>query len=271
MTNKFSLLYVAIVMMISVACNNAKKADRQSDCLVFDCVKLDTIASYSKDAGSPKCSIDINLFYAKGPNAHIINDKILKSGIFLVDELKRGEKKTVPKAVDIVVKNHIKSFKNTCKGFMEDNIDLEALSACYFNVTSQYSYGRDSIINYVAGYQSYMGGAHGWYNSFALNFDPKTGKLLQLSDILVPGSDSKLTDMIVAQIAKDNGYSTLDELRDNEGVFGILDPYIPENFVLDTDSVMFFYQCEEIGPYAVGEIATKFSYNDLQGIIQIKK
>lgn len=154
---------------------------------------------------------------------------------------------------------------------MEDNIEIEALSKCYFNVESSYSYGHDSIINYIAGYQSYMGGAHGWYNSFALNFDPKTGKLLQLSDILAPGSDSKLTDMIVAQIAKAHGYSTLDDLRDNEGVFGILDPYIPENFVLGTDSVTFFYQCEEIGPYAVGEIETKFSYNDLQGIIQLKK
>ncbi|MCQ2252753.1 MAG: DUF3298 and DUF4163 domain-containing protein [Bacteroidales bacterium] len=268
MQKHISLIILAVLTVFAVSCNNSKKADKQSETLVFDRVVFDTTAYYSKNAEGPKCSISIKMDYAKGPNAHLINDSILKSGIFLDEELKRGEKKTVPRAIDIVVKNHIKNFKKDVKELEKDGGDLEAMKECYFGVETKVAYGRDSIINYTARYDSYLGGAHGWYNSYALNFDPRTGKMIKLGDFVAEGAQDKVCELIVAKICKDFNCQTEDDLRDNEGIFGVFDPYVPENFVIGKDSVTFFYQCEEVGPYAVGEIVTKFSYAELEGLIK---
>ncbi len=260
---KLTAIFFALCL---AACNRGKKADKQAESLVFDRVEVDTVAAFGNDAGGPKCRIVIHLDYAKGPNAHVINDTILKSGIFLDDELKRGEKKTVPKAVDIVVKNHFKAFRQECKEIQKQGGEMAA--ECYYSVESSHGYGRDSIINYQAVCESYMGGAHGWHNIFALNFDPKTGALIRVSDFIKKGAEDRLSDMIAAKIAAEHGCKSVDDLRDREGIFGVFDPYVPDNFVIGKDSVEFIYQCEEIGPYAVGGITTKFSYNDLNGCLK---
>ncbi len=270
MRKLFSSIIVAVATLLCISCQNSKKADKQADVLTFDCEKFDTVAYYNaKDTTSPKCQISISLHHAKGPNAHIINDSILKCGIFLDEELRRGEHKTVPKAIKIVVKNHIKDFKKDVKEIIKDGQgDLEAMSHCYFGVESSYSTGLDSIINYCVSYAAYLGGAHGSQNSFYLNFDPKTGRMFKVSDIAANGMEDALAQRIALRIAKDHGCASVEELTDREGIFDIFEPYVPENFVMGRDSITFVYQCEEIGPYAVGEIKAAFAYGELQGLIK---
>jgi len=258
----------AALLMITTGCNNSKKADKQADELIFQCERFDTVAYYKGDSG-PKCTISISLHHAQGPNAHVINDSILKSGIFLDEELRRGERKTIPKAIKIVVKNHIKGFKSDVKEVLGGGDgDIEAMSDCYYNVKSSYAYGRDGIINYRASYDAYLGGAHGSANTFYLNFDPESGKMYKPKDIVAEGADDKLAETIALRIARQHNCQSVDDLKDREGIFDIFDPYVPDNFVLGKDSITFVYQCEEIGPYAVGEITTKFAYKELEGLLK---
>lgn len=267
---KILLLLAAAVMMAASGCNRSKKADRQANELIFQCERFDTVA-YCKGSDGPKCSISISLHHAQGPNAHVINDSILKSGIFVDEELRRGEKKTVPKAIKIVVKNHIKGFKADVKEVISaGGGNIEAMSDCYYNVSSSVEYGIRGIINYRASYDAYLGGAHGSANTFYLNFDPETGRMYKTSDIVAQGADDRLSEAIAMRIAQNHNCQSVDDLKDREGIFDIFDPYVPDNFVMGKDSITFVYQCEEIGPYAVGEISAKFAYKELEGLILTK-
>lgn len=266
-----NLTAAVLIAVAAVGCSNSKKADRQADTLTFACEKYDTVAYYSKDPNSPKCSIDIKLHYAMGPNAHIINDSILKCGIFLDKELRRGEKKTVPKAIRIVARNHIKGFKNDVREVMDDGGNIECMSECYYGVESRYSTGYDSIINYVVSCSAYLGGAHGTQTSYYLNFDPESGRMYRAADITAPGAGDRLAQTIALRIARNHGCKTVEELTDREGIFGIFEPYVPDNMILGRDSIVFVYQSEEVGPYAVGEIKAGFAYSELKGLINIGK
>ena len=254
-----------IIITVLFACNRAKKADKESDTLVFDCVVFDTTAALSPESESPKCEIRISLFYAKGPNAHLINDSILRSGLLPEEELKRGVKKTVPKAVEIFARNYIKKYKKNFKQLSKDapaNITAEQ----EFVLKSSYGYGKDSIINYQADTYSFSGGAHAMTFSVSMNFDPKTGKLVSIKDVIKPQCEEKICTKIAADIARQYGVSDLDGLKDN-GIFDMYDPYIPENYVIGKDSLTFIFEADEIGPHSYGQITAKIAYKDIQDLL----
>lgn len=259
-------LSIAIATFLFIACNNSKKANKMSDTLVFDCVNFDTIAQLTNDANSPKCTIKIKLFYAMGPNASLINDSILNSGILPEEELKRGAKKTIPRAVEIFSKNYIKAYKKNAKQ-LEKNDPENMIMEQEFNLTSSYAFGKDSLINYEAESYAYSGGAHAMTFSIAVNFDPQTGKLVSIKDIMTANAEEKIIECIVNNICKQYNVSNLDGLKDN-GIFDMFDPYIPDNYIIGKDTLTFVYEADEIGPHSYGQIRAKFAYSELEGLIK---
>ncbi|MBR6278651.1 MAG: DUF3298 domain-containing protein [Bacteroidales bacterium] len=261
--NRFlTLLLTILATTLLLSCNRSKKADKQSDKLVFDCAEFDT----SAQVGENNCTIKIRLFYAKGPNAHLINDSILASGILPEEELRRGAKKTVPKAVEIFSRNYIKAYKKNVKQASKEDPEFMA-NEQEFVLESGYGYGKDSIINYHADSYSYSGGAHAMTNSFTVNFNPKTGGLVKLTDIILKEKTDELCEIIVKNIAGQYNVSNLDGLKDN-GIFDMFDPYIPENYVIGKDTLTFIYEADEIGPHSYGQIVAKIPYNEIKHIIK---
>ncbi|MBQ5453304.1 MAG: DUF3298 domain-containing protein [Bacteroidales bacterium] len=259
-------IFLVLTAVLLFSCNRSKKADKLSDTLVFDCAEFDTVAYLSDQEPSAKCEIKIRLFYAKGPNAHLINDSVLNSGILPEEELKRGAKKTIPRAVEIFARNYIKAYKKNFKQAKKDDPEF-MVSEQEFTLSSSYGYGKDSIINYQADSYSYSGGAHGMTFSVALNFDAKTGRLLTIKDLLKSGSEDALCEKITANIAKQYNVSGLDGLKDN-GIFDMFDPYIPDNYVFGKDTLTFIYEADEIGPHSYGQIKAKFAYKDISDLLK---
>jgi hypothetical protein len=255
-----------ILIFLAISCSRAKKADKMSDTLIFDCAEFDTVAMLSQDSDTGKCTIKIRLYYAKGPNAHLINDSVLNSGILPEEELKRGAKKTVDKAVKIFARNYIKAYKKNFKDASKNDPEF-ILTEQEFELNSSFVYGKDSIINYQAESYSFSGGAHPMTNSFTVNFNPKTGKTVSIKELLTSGGEEKLCEKIVANIAKQYNVSGLDGLKDN-GIFDMFEPYIPENYIIGKDSLIFIYEADEIGPHSYGRIKAGFSYKELEGIIK---
>ena len=252
--------------MLFFSCHNSKKADKQADSFVFDCQEFDTVAYISSKQDDGKCTVNIKLYYAKGPNAHFINDSILNSGILPEEELRRGAKKTVDKAVKIFARNYIKAYKQNFKQTQKDDPEF-ILSEQEFSLNSSYSYGLDSIINYQAESYSFSGGAHAMTNSMTINFDPKTGKMVKIKDILKDDSEKALCDKIVEKIAIQYNVSNLDGLKDN-GIFDMFDPYLPENYIIGKDTLTFIYEADEIGPHSYGQIKAKFAYNEIKDLLK---
>ena len=267
------ILYILAISIIAlVGCNGSNKASdatsnaaQQSDKqdvvqIAFATSKVDTTVA---NANGIKCQITVNLHYAKGGAvADAINAAVLNCGLF-PKECAGGSKATdMPNKARDIANHYIKSF-------LEDDIVTPSEdSQFYYESNSKVSFGRDSIINYQVGYDSFMGGVRNNYQMVSLNFEPKTGKLIKLKDFVKPEAEGKITDMIVADIAKQFEWASLQELQDNHMIFSEFDPYIPENFVIGRDSVEFIYNCEEVAHYAVGAIVVKFAYKDLEGCLQ---
>ena len=267
MNKKLFVLAAAVLLGVSVSCNRAKKADKMAETLTFQSAKFDTIVNLVKDdANSPKSTINIDLIYATGPNASQINEEILKSGILPAEDLKRGEKKTVPRALEIFVKNYVKGYKEDClKAYKEDP---EGVYEYEFKVTSQISYGRDSVINYYATQEAYSGGAHGNTATFVMNFDKNTGHIITKNDIFKDGTDEKLLNIIVDKVCKHFNATDIDDLAEKEGVFDMDEPFIPTLFTLGTNDITFIYLEGEVGPYSASEIRAVIPFSEIKDLMK---
>ncbi|MBQ7442037.1 MAG: DUF3298 domain-containing protein, partial [Prevotella sp.] len=79
--------------------------------------------------------------------------------------------------------------------------------------------------------------------------------------------ESTLTDMIVERLCKENGVSDLKELKKNNIMMGI-DPYVPDNFLVEGKTYTFIYNESEIAPHAKGEIRITFNESELKDILK---
>ncbi|MCQ2973477.1 MAG: RsiV family protein [Bacteroidales bacterium] len=269
MNKKFFSIALAIFLVGGLtSCNRAKKADKMAEVLTFETAKFDTTVNLVKNLeNSPKSVININLIYAIGPNASQINEEILKSGILPEEDLKRGEKKTVPRAIEIFTKNYVKNYKQDFGDIFKEDPESQSCNQ-EFKVTSEISYGKDSIINYRAIQYSECGGAHGNTSTFVMNFDRNTGKIITKNDFFKDGSNEKLVEIITNKILNQFNATDLDDLVAKEGIFEMEDPYVPNLFTIGNDGVTFIFTEEEVGSYSVGEIKVNIPFSEIADLIK---
>ena len=259
------ILYILIIsIVVLVGCNGGGGA------VVFESLRIPETAKNANDA---TCNIDIRIDYAKGgAAADAINKAILQCGLFPKECVTDGKEKDFPKAAEGIANYYKNEFEASDAEYVKLESDsivyAPGASAYYYVLGSEVSHPCDSIINYQIGYDSFMGGVRNTYQIAALNFAAKTGRLIKLKDFIRPEAEGKITDMIVADVAKQYECASLQELQDNHLIFSEFDPYVPENFVIGRDSVEFIYNCEEVAHYAVGAIVVKFAYKDLTGCLR---
>ena len=62
---------------------------------------------------------------------------------------------------------------------------------------------------------------------------------------------------------------SIEELKER-GFLEMVDMFIPDNFWLDSDSLSFFFNQYDIAPYAMGQIALTFGYDELKPYLKPK-
>lgn len=109
--------------------------------------------------------------------------------------------------------------------------------------------------SYGSGYT--QGAAHGIYANRYLNYSPVYNKVITLADLMQPGYEEPLLDMIREQ------------LKDNKSVIVPTEEIkIPEDFRITNDGIAFIYGIYEIAPYSEGEIEVRFNVGDLAEILK---
>ena len=245
----------------NAAGNAAQQSDNQNVAQVdFAETKVDTTVV---NADGVKCQISVYLNYAKiGAVADAINAAILNCGLFPKECVGGSKAQDMHKKAQDVANHYIKAF-------LENDIDLPSDDTeLFFDASSKVTFGRDSIINYQVGYDSFMGGVRPISKSVWLNFDPKTGAVIKWKDFIRPEAEGKIIDLIVANVADQYECASLQELQDNHLIFSEFDPYIPDNFLISRYFLEFGYECEEVAPYAVGYIKASIPYKDLEGCLK---
>lgn len=114
---------------------------------------------------------------------------------------------------------------------------------------------QEGILSYQTTIDCYLGGAHGSYVVNYYNFDKKSGKLLDIKDVVPVGKEPEVLKAMEEQLCKDWEAKDLADLQEKTGITMLGDLYLTNNFLLKNDSILFLYNQYEIAPYAAGLIS----------------
>ena len=109
-------------------------------------------------------------------------------------------------------------------------------------------------------YEYNIGAAHGLGLVKLLNFDLNKKKLLSLQDIVIPGKQQDIRNLLWQQ------YNV--EVMENNPFIEKASFHISPNFLFNVEGIYFIYQPYEIGPYSMGNIKLKLSWDEAKDFIK---
>ncbi len=259
------LLY--FVLMLSVSLFSCSKGNGKQEPLTFDSIKADTTVYLGSDTTSPRCHVDLSITYAKGQNAQIINDSIIRSGILSPDYFSLSDEElSIEQIVDSFISRYVSEYKTDYGEIYKVDKTSHSLNSEYIVKTSVSS-ESDDYITYTADVYMYGGGAHGNSLVIVKNIDKKSGKIVSLDDVLSNGYEEKLSELILNKMCKEYKAKDLEELK-QKGFFMGTDPYPSDNFIISKKGITFIYSPDEIAPHAVGEIRIFIDKDDIKSLLK---
>lgn len=119
-----------------------------------------------------------------------------------------------------------------------------------------------NVISFCIAFSSYMGGAHGLYHTIGLNFNAKTGKLLDFSDLCENEKTFHAgTLACLKELTTTNAYRSI-MWSDDYDLEEIL--YQDEKWYFSTSGLVFFSNPYELGGFFAGNIEFTVSYAELE-------
>ena len=119
----------------------------------------------------------------------------------------------------------------------------------------------ESYIVYKIEHSEYRGGAHPTYTVSFLNYDITGNNVLDFNEIIQPGNDEIVLDVIKASLCDQYYATSLDELAQKSGIFTD-QIFLTHNVYLTDSSIVFYYNPYDIAPWAVGPVVVEVpTYN----------
>lgn len=261
-------ILLAAAMFTASCGGNTGKSESNKDSIAFDSIKVDSTLSLTEDTAGPRCHVSLCLTYAKGKNAEMINDSIIRSGILSPDYFSITSEKISPEeAVDSFVKRYMAEYKKEYGEMYKATGNNGASFNCEYLVKTYVLDDSEKYFTYIADVYMYGGGAHGSSVVVARNIDASTGKIISLKDLFVPGYEPELNALIVKALCEKYEVKDLNGLHD-KSVFAWIDVYAPDNFIIGKDDITFIYSPDEIASHAEGEIRVTIKNSDLERLFK---
>jgi len=236
------------------------------DTIIFDNVTADKVVKLSNDEGSPVCAVHLQIATAAEKNGHkaeVVN-RIIQKRLLNMDEL------TMQQAADSFVNTYTTSYlRNLLVLYNQDRADTAKRSwyEYHYVITSEARQGSKSTMVFIATTDYYEGGANGVNQRTTLNFDIKTGRLMGLNDIFMPGYENQLAAILQKALCEKVGADDLSSLREKGFLVG-MDMFPTPNFILDDETITFIYNPSEIAPHTLGETELVIPLSDLTQILR---
>lgn len=245
---------------------SAAEADSLTSCtedIEFDSLVMHRHVSVMEGRRVPRYSIDVVLPVARGTSAAAAEiNKTLCSEIFL-----SSGAATPDSAMQHFADSLGAQFTQELVDFFEpDDEDAASRFDYLWRMTGETTAENQKTLGYVYHIESYMGGAHGGYETYFLNFR-RDGSLLHRQDVFRDDAYQQLLDLMLAQLLKDYGCQTIGQLRDSTSITMLGDLYVEKNFLLEADSVTFNFNQYEIAPYSAGAIGIRLGYDQLADVL----
>lgn len=250
----------AVVAATMIACGGEGGGEQ----IGFETVKVERSVGITNENDAPQCTVSLQLAAAKGEpteRTKAVNETIAQ-------QLLGIEGVGLKEAADSFANKYTADYRrNMAPLYREDRGDAakRAWYEYHYNITSETKAGRSGVTVYTATVDYYEGGVHGITQRLLMNFDNRTGQMLTLDDVFVPGYRQTLCDLLLKALLKKTETENVDELR-AKGYLYATDIFAPENFELGEDAVTFVYNHYEIAPYDAGQVELVIDNDELKDI-----
>jgi len=265
----FTFVLPLLLSGVLLSCGNHQSGNgKGAGDFKFESIVIDTMVNLTNAANTPKAEIHLNILYVPEEEGATLNDSLLRTGILSPDYMALAKHPlNVPEAVDSFVIHYANDYRRDYGRLFNQDREHGSSYQVQYTCNTFIKPGNDQITNYVAEVYYYGGGEHGQQLTIVKHFNPTNGHMVRPSELFVSGYESTLTDMIVERLCKENGVSDLKELKKNNIMMGI-DPYVPDNFLVEGKTYTFIYNESEIAPHAKGEIRITFNESELKDILK---
>lgn len=251
--------------------NGCKQESRLAGNLKFDNITHEESQHLFDDASKPEAKLKIDFSFIKESS----DEKMKDSVNHMLQKLVFGEKYSIQEpqqSVKLFADNYFSTYhKDLEPMYREENTEMggepnETWYSYEYETETKVEYYDKHLLTYRFYMEEFTGGAHSIYFTYFQNIDLRTLKQIELNDLLIGEYDEELTEMLIAQLMKDVGASTKEELE--EYGYGTTADIIPtENFKLTPGGISFLYNIYEIAPYVIGPVEIDLSFKQLDPIL----
>lgn len=212
------------------------------------------------DPKKPSLNISVSLYYvptAENPAvAAQINHEILEAALSPQNEVRKvAATSEFSGEVDRYLAEEIKKYQETWTEIYKD-WGHSSGAENRTTIDGSLRYADASRLVYAIAVTEDFGGAHPMHWEKFLNLDATSGKRLMLADLLKPGYEAALEKILTKKAMELEKVKTEQELAS--------EPRVTENFILEDDGIVFYFNPYDIAAYAQGAIVLKVSYAELR-------
>lgn len=217
------------------------------------------------DSSTNTCNIDIQLLFPIKFKDEVVLNKIQASIVkFAFDSTYVAfEPDSAAKLfVERTLKEHNKFIADYInRPEFKDNLAITLGEE--WKLSSMILNNDNKMLAYQLDKYAFTGGAHGYESSTFLMYDLSTGDMITEENIFEKGYESLVTQLMIKDIMKTNGYKNEDEMASAGYMF-------PENiapngnFYADSTGLHYMFNPYDIGAYSVGQVEVNLSYVDLK-------
>ena len=253
------LFYTSALALLLCACSE------ESETITFETVSANKTVALTADSLSPTCSVDIRLEQAtarSGRAGEGINATVTERLLDRNDD-------NMQKSAEAYADDYTSNYRRTLLPLYNQDSDDSHKQAWYhyhYIINSHTQKGSKGTLVYLADINYREGGNHAVNQQVIMNFEAKTGRLLNIRDVFIEGFEEQLKPLLLKALQEKTGLATMKALNDN-GYLRHSDIYVPANFILGSDAVTFVYNPDEIAPYTVGSIELTIPYATVDRIL----
>ena len=189
--------------------------------------------------------------------------------LYMSDEAAKNYPK-LQKAINKYTKEQHNDAMKRQKKYREDAMELfkevPEANHQFYDRTELIICRADSVVlSVLENSEDYMGGAHGMYGYFGVNFDSETGKILKITDVCT--NTEFLVKAILTRLHEDSPESPF------EGAEEYITKQISENtikFNIEPKGVSFHFNPYEIGCYAEGLFTATLLFSEYPALFKMK-
>ena len=149
---------------------------------------------------------------------------------------------------ELDAKNHIQEYRQEVRDFCKEINDENMMFS--LNIDANIIRNDDKYLVLSVMDSVYLGGAHGTYYESGINIDKKSGKILELDDIIEHKND--LYNYIKKYLKEHDDGDYMPDYEQCIDMYKTGDNDAKLQFLIDKDSVKVIFQIYDIKPYASG-------------------